>query len=186
MCYGDVTPASCNLKWSRYTSVRMNSIVPKSEEEVLAACDQALRLSPSEWPPTLPTSKELLGAPEWYSFEHEAWRIGESVRRAFSHHPALKKNATLISKTVSVATCRNLRRGRQSFIMAIGFVAARPYASSLIEFLDDPDVDGQVVYTLLRMRADGFAHAVAPLLTSDKNWIKRLAEKYVKRYPRPG
>jgi hypothetical protein len=68
--------------------------------------------------------------------------------------------------------------------MAIGFVAACSYASTLIGALDDRDVDGQVVYALLKMRAGGFAHAVAPLLTSEKTWIKRLAKKYVERYPR--
>jgi hypothetical protein len=161
----------------------MNAAVPKSEEEVLATCEKALCLAPSEWPITLPASKELLGEPEWYSFEHAAWALGESVRRAFVQHPHLKNKPALISKIVEVATCRNLRRGRQSFIMAIGFVAACSYASALTGSLDDQDVDGQVVYTLLKMRAGGFAHAVAPLITSEKTWIKRLAKKYIDRYP---
>src|SRR5277367_6760605 len=97
--------------------------VPASEEQGLAACERALRLAPSEWPPTLPSSERLRGAPEWYSFEHDAWPIGESIRRAFVLHPQLKKRTHLVSRVVDVATCRNLRRGRQSFIMAIGFVA---------------------------------------------------------------
>ena len=124
-----------------------------------------------------------MGAPEWYPFEHEAWPIGESVRRAFVQRPQLKKNAALISKVVEVATCRNLRRGRQSFIIAIGFVSASPFASSLVASLNDPDVDGQIVHTLLKMRAEGFAHAVAPLVQSHKAWIRRLAKKYIERYP---
>ena len=161
----------------------MNSSVPNSEEEVLAACRQALRLAPADHPPTLPTSKELLGAPEWYPFEREAWAIGESVRRAFAQHPRLKKNASLISKVAEVATCRNLRRGRQSFIMAMGFVSACPFAASLLASLNDPDVDGQVVHTLLKMRANGCARSMGHLLHSDKVWIRRLAKKYIERYP---
>jgi hypothetical protein len=50
-------------------------------------------------------------------------------------------------------------------------------------FLSDSDVDGQVVHTLLKMRAGGYAEAVAPLLQSEKPWIRRLAKKYVERYP---
>jgi hypothetical protein len=161
----------------------VNAPVPTSEEEVLAACDQALRLAPKEWPPTLRASKELQGAPEWYPFEHEAWAIGESVRRAFVQCPKLKKKTALISKVAVVATCRNLRRGRQSFIMAMGFVAACPHALSLVGSLGDSDVNGQVVYTLLKMKAAGFTNDVAPLLQSEKSWIRRLAKKYIERYP---
>jgi hypothetical protein len=43
-----------------------------------------------------------------------------------------------------------------------------------------------VVDTLLKMRAGGFADAVAPLVQSDKAWIRRLAKKYVERYPSVG
>jgi hypothetical protein len=67
--------------------------------------------------------------------------------------------------------------------MAIGFVAACPHASSLAGLLGDPDVNGQVVYTLLKMKVGGFANDVAPLLQSEKSWIRRLAKKYIERYP---
>ena len=67
--------------------------------------------------------------------------------------------------------------------MAIGFVDARQYAEALIPFLSDSDVDGQIIYTLLKMRASGHAHAVRGLLESEKTWIRRLARKYIERYP---
>jgi len=70
--------------------------------------------------------------------------------------------------------------------MAIGFVAACHVASSLVAFLNDTDVDGQVVDALLKMRAGGFGHDVAPLVQSNKAWIRRLAKKYVERYPSIG
>ena len=55
--------------------------VPESEKQVLAACEQALRLAPPEWPTTLPASEELHGAPQWYPFETDTWNIGESIRQ---------------------------------------------------------------------------------------------------------
>jgi hypothetical protein len=123
------------------------------------------------------------GAPEWHSFEHQAWPIGESIRRAIAQNPRLKKNESILAKLAEVATCRNLRRGRQSFVMALGFVAAQKYAQNLVPFLSDPDVDGQILDTLIKMKAPGFAQDVALLLNSERTWVRRLAKKYVDRYP---
>jgi hypothetical protein len=163
----------------------MNSHPPANEDQVFAACQQALRLAPEEYPPTLPTAKELLGGPEWYSFEHEAWRIGETIRQGFVQNTGLKKKHAVLEKVLEVATCRNLRRGRQSFIMALGFVAAQQHAKALSPYLSDADVDGQVVYTLIKMKAPGFVAEVEPLLQSDKTWIRNLAKKYLSRYGLP-
>ena len=69
----------------------VNHPMPLTEEQVLAACGEAIRLAPTEFPPTLPPSKELSGAPEWYPFERQAWPIGESIRQAFAKNPKLKK-----------------------------------------------------------------------------------------------
>jgi hypothetical protein len=156
-----------------------------SEEEILAACEEAIGLAPAEFPPSLPPSKELLGAPDWYPFERQAWPIGESVRQAFSRNPKLRKREVLLSKVAEVATCRNLRRGRQSFIMALGFVSARHYAEPLAAFLDDPDVNGHVLHTLFKMGASGFTREANLLLHSDKKWKRRWAKKYLDRYSSP-
>jgi len=124
-----------------------------------------------------------MGAPEWYPFEHEAWALGESVRQVFVRNPRLRKREELLAKVAEVATCRNLRRGRQSFLMALRFVGAQKFASAFARFLDDDDVDGHVVYTLLKMKAPGFADRVAPLVKSDRAWIRRRAKQYVERFP---
>ena len=124
-----------------------------------------------------------MGAPEWYSFELEAWPIGESIRRALVENARLKTKEVVLAKVMEVAMCRNLRRGRQSFIMALSFVGARRFADALVPLLIDPDVDGHVLAALLKMKAPGFAPEVTPLLNSDKTWIRRLAKKYVDRYP---
>ena len=163
----------------------MSSDVPASAEEIFEACEKALLLAPALYPPTLPPLKELMGAPDWYSFEHEAWGIGESVRRSFVQNPKFKKNQAVLNKVVEVACHRNLRKGRQSFIMALGFVAARQYANTLAAFLSDPDIDGQVLYTLIKMKASGFVPEVEPSLQSDKTWIRNLAKKYLSRYGLP-
>ena len=159
----------------------MSAHVLASEEEILAACEEAIRLAPVEFPPTLPAPKELSGAPGWYSFELAAWPIGERIRRTFVEKPRLKKQYAVLAKVAEVATCRNLRRGRQSFIMALGFVAAREFADTVAPFLSDPDVGGQVLDTLIKMKVPGYTQRAVSLLHSDKAWIRRLAKKYVDR-----
>ncbi len=148
---------------------------------MLDACDRALRLAPDEYPPT-PSPNQQHGAPEWYRFEHEAWKIGESLRQAFQKSRRLKNQPSILEKVIEVALCRNLRRGRQSFILALGFAAAKPYASLLTPLLSDEDVNGQVVSTLLKMKADEFANEVMPLVNAKKTWIRHLAERYTARY----
>ena len=154
----------------------------ESEQDILVACEKAIRLAPTQFPHTLPASKELLEAPEWYPFELEAWPVGESVRHAFICSPRLKKRENILAKVADVATYRNLRRGRQSFVMALGFVAACHYAERLAVFLGDPDVDGQVLDTLIKMKAPGHAREVTLMLQSNEAWIRKLAMKYLDRY----
>ncbi|MDT8069153.1 MAG: hypothetical protein ROO76_13390 [Terriglobia bacterium] len=97
-------------------------------------------------------------------------------------NPKLRK-PEIFGKLAEVACCRNLRRGRQSFIIAMGYTSARQYAAGLVPMLSDVDVDGQVLHTLLKMKAPGFASDVRPLQKSDKTWIRRLANKYLDRFP---
>ena len=62
----------------------------------------------------------------------------------------------IFRRVIQVLDCRNLRRGRQSFVMALEFSEAREFASSFVPLLDDLDVAGQVVRTLLKMKAAGY------------------------------
>jgi tetratricopeptide (TPR) repeat protein len=158
-------------------------VIPRTADDVVAACSNALALAPEQFPPNLPSEKELLGAPGWYRFEHEAWPIGESVRQSFQKTPSLKRSGRAMEAVMSVVEQVNLRRGRQSFVMALGFTAAARFAPRVARFVSDPDIDGQVVGTLLKMKVSGFADAVRPLLEDKHAWIRSLAEKYVARYP---
>jgi hypothetical protein len=150
--------------------------------EIHAACKLAMSLAPIHYPPDLQSLPGLLGAPEWYSFEHAAWPIGERIRHSFKDHNKLKLDQNVICAVMEVVECVNLRRGRQSFVMSLGFMAASPMASRLAQFLRDQDVDGQVIGTLLKMRAPGFLADVSPLMKAEKTWIRNLAKKYVQRY----
>jgi hypothetical protein len=162
------------------TVISMELAIPQSEAGVFALCDRALRLAPMELLTALPSTKELRGAPEWYPFEAEAWSLGEHIRLAFAKYRNLRTRPAF-SRVLEVCLDRTLRRGRQSFVMAMGFPQAREFASALLPLLSDSDVDGQVVGTLSKMRAYGYADQVEPLLQADKAWIRRLARRYIER-----
>jgi len=53
-----------------------------------------------------------------------------------------KKKLCRARQVAEVATYRNLRRGRQSFIMALGFVAAREFADTVASVSERPGCRG--------------------------------------------
>ena len=69
--------------------------------------------------------------------------------------------------------------------MVLGFISARHYAERLAPRLGDPDVDGQVLHTLIKMRASGYTREAELLLFSEQTWIRRLATRYLDRYSDP-
>jgi hypothetical protein len=154
----------------------MNSL-----EDIFAWCDRAELLAPKDFPPTLPASAEILGAPEWYAFEHKAWPLGEKIRQAFSATRQLRKNEAIQDRIMRVVENRNLRRGRQSFVMALAHSGAAKMSRRLVAFLDDPDIDGHIVDALLKMRSYEFTEQVRPLLKADQPWIRRKATQYLEK-----
>ena len=156
--------------------------IPTTEEEILAAVQLALEMAPSELPPDLPTRPDLLGAPGWYPFELRAWELGEGIRQGLVRSPRLKTRAVVQEALLAVVERRSLRRGRQPFVLNLGHFAASAMAHRLAPFLADADIDGQVIDALLRMRAGGFAAQVAPLSTSNRAWVRRLARRYLDRF----
>ena len=159
--------------------------VAPSIESVTAACEAALGLAPDHFPPDLPTNEVLAGAPDWYAFEHRAWEIGEEIRQALSANRKLRQNSAVQESMLRVALERNLRRGRQPFVTNLAFKSAQPLAKYLVAFLNDPDIDGQVVAALLKMQAAGYCAEVSPLTQSRYGWIRTLAQKYLRTYPAP-
>ena len=152
-----------------------------SREELLELCAGTIALAPHEVPP-LPAKPELRDVPEWRSFEHEAWQAGELARQTLSAHRSWKADPTIRSAILSVALHKPLARGRQSWILALGFVAAQDLASELVPLLGDTQVNGHVVDALLRMRCGDYAGQVWPLTQHEHAWIRKLARRYVKRY----
>ena len=67
-------------------------------------------------------------------------------------------------------------------MMLLGKVKYREQAQALISLLEDEDVDGQVIDTLYKMRANGYVSLMTPFLKHKKMWIRNIAKKYVQKF----
>lgn len=143
-------------------------------------CAQALSLAPDQFLADLPSPELLAGAPAWYPFELQAWQIGESIRQVLARNRKLRADPGVQSMLLRVIHQRNLRRGRQSFVFGLGYKCAQPHAPHIVAFLKDPDIQGQVLDSLIKMRASGFTDQVTPLLEARYMWIRALARKYLR------
>lgn len=152
-------------------------------KDILTILDEVDLLTPLEFPEDLPTKKELLGNFAWYDFEIKVWELGENIRYLFLQNPKLKKDKDIINKILKVIKTTNLRRGRQSFVLLLGFVGAKSFAPEIALFVDDKDINGHVLDTLLKMKAKGYADKIKSLINSDVTWIRNLAKKYCELYP---
>ena len=150
--------------------------------DIRELCQRARALAHAQRLPDLPASAELRGERAWHPHEHTAWGLGESVRQLFKRAGSLKRDAALVAEVAAIAELASLGRGRQSFVMAIGFTAAAPVAPRLAPLLADQEVAGHVVHTLLRMRAPGYGARVAPLAKADRTWVRRKASEYIQRF----
>lgn len=159
------------------------------KEHVFAVCAAALALAPESFPPDLPPSEFSIrigsDAPERYPFEGAVWAMGEDLRHYLLQHPKLKRDPDVQRAITEVVRCRNLRRGRESFVMLLGYTAAQAWAPLMVECLADDDISGHALDTLVKMRVPGYATQVEHLLTSQYTWVRNLARKYVERYPAP-
>jgi hypothetical protein len=157
----------------------------KTSEEIVGACLAAKSLAPADFPSDLPSTPLLAGAPGWYDFEEQTWPIGEAIRRSLKTMPLLRRDSSMTTAILSVVRCVNLRRGRQSFVMALGYKTAANHSPVIAAYLQDPDICGQAVDTLLKMQAPGHVTQVDVLLSHNQPWIRRLAKRYVERYGVP-
>jgi hypothetical protein len=154
----------------------------ETPEAIIAACLSAMALAPPIFPMDLPPDPLASDVPAWHKFENSAWAIGETIRQSLKARPNLKRDPAVLHAIIEVIKNRNLRRGRESFVMLLGFTGAAKHAATVAGFAGDPDVCGHVVDTLLKMRVPGYIAQVSELTSHKRAWIRRLAKKYVERY----
>ena len=154
-----------------------------NKTEILDKADklisQAEKLIPKTFETDLPPTKLIPHVPDWHSFEHEIWRLGEELRQLIKTNLTIRKEDELFRRILKVCTNKNAKRGRQSFIMLLGAKQFSRFAADLITQVDDKFVDGQVICTIQKMHVAGFDSEVKPFIEHKHAWIRNAAKKYL-------
>lgn len=159
----------------------MTASILEQVEEIAAAAEEAI---PARLMPDLQPGKYSSDQPEFYRFEHEIWHLGERIRQLLLEKVSLRKDETLQKRFAAISTNRHAKRGRQSFIMLLGFKSCQKHSESIASQIDDPAVCGHVIDTLLKMKADSFVAEVKPFVNHEVAWIRKKARTYCERFER--
>jgi hypothetical protein len=156
--------------------------IEELRQRILELVRRAETSLPREELPELPPGQLTKGEPEWHRFEREIWDFGESIRQLINGKPSLRGDPELLRAFLRIARDGRARRGRQSFILLFAYKLCAPFASELIEQIDDVHVCGHVIDALLKMGIAGFVARIKPFTSHEQTWIKNTARKYCERY----
>ena len=155
-------------------------------DRIVELVAEAEALIPDHRHPDLPVGVHSK-SPEWHSFEHRIWGIGELIRQELLKKKSLRKDEELQRAFARVGCNPFARRGRQSFVMLLEYKCCAGQAPGIADQLGDQDVAGHAVSTLLKMQAPGYAREIEPFVTAAKAaWVRKTARRYVERYGRSG
>jgi len=151
-------------------------------DRILELVAQAESAVPADLVSDLPPGKHTSAAPEWHGFEHKIWGHGESIRKLLAEQKSLRRDEELQRTFLRVACNPNAKRGRQSFIMLLGYSCCAGHAPRIAEQLSDPSVVGHVIDTLLKMRCPDYVQDISAFTKSDPAWVRNKAKAYIKKY----
>ena len=152
------------------------------KELIHGKINEASFLIPQKDVPDLQPSKTNNNAPQWHDFEMRIWKLGEEIRPLLAQHPKLRADKELTEMILEIALDSKAKRGRQSFIMLLGYKIYKALAPELIKQLNDKFVDGHVLSSIYKMQADGFVKEIKPFTKYPITWIRNYAKKYVQKY----
>jgi hypothetical protein len=147
--------------------------------ELVAIAEAAI---PSELLPDLPPSQQIKEVPEWHAFEHQIWKRGEDIRQLLAEKKSLRKDPELQRTFLRIACNEKAKRGRQSFIMLLGYAVCAQFAPDISRQLSDPHVAGHAIDTLSKMHCADYVEAIKPYASDKTAWIRNKAKQYVEKY----
>ena len=151
------------------------------DKEINNLLTEAEASSPREMLTDLPFMNQFLDVHEWHDFEHNIWNTGEKIRQLISVRQTAF-NRDQINRILNICLDKRAKRGRQSFVMLLGKTKYCEYANALVPLLQDDDVNGHVIDTLYKMRANGYVELITPFLKHRQTWIRNIAKKYVQKF----
>ena len=155
--------------------------IENTEDEILKIIQETKVLIPEVFLDNLEIDS-MSNQPKWYPFESQIWKNGERIRQLFLTDKKLRNKESVFDKLFEIATNRNAKRGRQSFIMLFGSVIHSKYSSQLKKQIDHNSVDGQIIDTIYKMKVTEFTKEIKPFTNHDFTWIRNIAKKYIEKH----
>jgi hypothetical protein len=148
------------------------------KERILGLIKKAESLTPQKMEKDLEPLDGFPDVPNWHKYESDIWEIGEEIRQIIVTKKSLRKDTEINDLIMKFCLNKNSKRGRQSFILLLGYKHLSKYAPQLINMINDKFVDGQIIDTVYKMQALGFEEEIRPFKTDKQTWIRNLATKY--------
>ena len=155
------------------------------KEEIIGLINKAKSLTPKNMEKDLNPMEGFPNVPNWHKHEHEIWGIGEEIRQIINTKKSLRRDKEINDLIIDFCLDNKSKRGRQPFVLLLGYKHLSEYAPKLITMINDQFIDGQIIDTIYKMQATDFEKEITPFTTDKITWIRKLALKYVGKYGTP-
>ncbi|MEW7290514.1 hypothetical protein [Aquimarina sp. 2304DJ70-9] len=152
------------------------------KEVIIKLINKANTLTPEKLEKNLNPIEGFPDVPDWHKYESDIWAIGEEIRQILYSKKILRKDKEINDLIIEFCLNKNSKRGRQSFVLLLGYKHLSEYAPKLIQMINDKSINGQIIYTLYKMQTKGYEKEIEPFTKDKITWIRKIAIKYVEKY----
>ena len=152
------------------------------KEEIIKLINKANTLTPEKLEKKLNPIKGFPNVPDWHEYERDIWTIGEEIRQIINSKKTLRKDQEINDLIMEFCLNKNSKRGRQPFVLLMGYKNLSEYAPKLIRMINDKSISGQIIDTLYKMQAKGYEKEIEPFTRNKTTWIRKIAIKYIEKY----
>lgn len=146
---------------------------------------RAIRMTCAHWAKTelREVTPEMRGAAAWLAFEMKIYNLGKALPLVMRKLDLWKGESEVLDAVAAVMKKREYKRGRQTFILALGEHGSGAYAEALGAALRDDEVAGYAMRALFDGGHAGYGTEVrAAASKSDVVWVQNAAKRYVERF----
>jgi len=156
--------------------------LPMEKDKIINLLSKAKDLTPGELEKDLEPIEGFPDVPNWHDYENKIWAIGENIRQIIFSKKSLRKDEEINDLIIEFCLNKNSKRGRQPFVLLLGYKHLSDYAPKLIRLINDKYVDGQIIDAIYKMQAKGYGKEIRPFVTHKIIWIRKTAIKYLEKY----
>jgi hypothetical protein len=121
---------------------------------------------------------ELKDSAAWTAFEMKIMQLGRAVDFVMRKLDCWKGRGPVLDAAAVVAAEPRYRRGRQSFVAALGEHGDGAYGAELVPLLADLEMTGYVVKALHKGANAGYLDQVLSAAEGQRPWVQNAARAY--------